>query len=103
MMHQSVLVFFLTFCATSALADPGSVAASAKTQASDARIENAILEKFAQQRSFGLQTIHVRSERGVVYLSGALITQDAQKIAMQLAMATVGVAAVFNKLTLGAP
>jgi osmotically-inducible protein OsmY len=102
MMRQGVLVFFLTLCSAAGVADPPRVATSATNQVPDARIESAILAKFAQQRLFGLQTIRVRSEHGVVYLSGPLSTQDAQKIAMQLAMATDGVAAVFNKLTLGA-
>ena len=93
------LLLAMSFGGMAARAKPLNDAAQEQL-ARDALIENTIKFKFAQQQAFGLPGIRVHCENAVVHLNGSLVTQDAIALAMRLASATPGVAAVFNDIRL---
>ncbi len=102
------LIFVITSSGCSGLMLAGESSASSKTEdaqaarlteAADTSTTNAIRGKFAADAELGKYVIYVSTSAGMVRLSGSVASHAARESAEKLAMATDGVKAVENKIT----
>ena len=101
-------VFVLTLSACSGLMVSGGSANSSAAEAeraaklaeaADTATTNRVKSAFAADPVLGQQTIYVSTKVGMVRMSGSVPSYDIREKAEKLAMATDGVTAVENKIT----
>jgi osmotically-inducible protein OsmY len=73
--------------------------ASALAQAADAATSNRVRERFAADAELGRHAIGVHAKAGMVTISGSVPSYGTRENAEKLAIATDGVKAVDNKIT----
>ena len=73
--------------------------ATSLAEAADTATTNRLKQKFAADADLGKQTIYVSTNAGMVRLSGSVASYAARENAEKLTMATDGVKAVENKIT----
>jgi len=102
------LVFVITLSACSSLMVSGGSSTSSAAEAeraaksvkaADTATTNRVKSAFAADAELGKQTIYVSTKAGMVRISGSVSSYDARENAEKLAMATDGVKAVENKIT----
>ena len=102
------LVFAITLSGCSGLMVSGGSAASSPSaaeqatktaQAADAATTNRVKAAFSADAELSKHVIYVRTSAGMVRISGSVPSYDAREGAEKLAIATDGVKAVDNKIT----
>ena len=102
------LLFAITLSGCSGLMVSGGSAGSSPSaseqatksaQAADTATTNRVKAAFAADAELGKHAIYVSTSAGMVRISGSVPTYDARESAEKLAMATDGVKAVDNKIT----
>jgi osmotically-inducible protein OsmY len=101
-------VFVLTLSGCSGLMVSGGSTSSSAAQAeraaklaeaTDAATSDRVKSRIAADAALGKETIYVSCRAGMVRISGSVSSYDAREKAEKLAMATDGVKAVDNKIT----
>ena len=101
------LVFVITLSGCSSLMLGGGSAASsageeqtsASAEAADTATSNRVKQKFAADSELGRHAIGVNTKAGMVTISGSVPNYGARENAEKLAIATDGVKAVDNRIT----